>query len=75
MQEKMLAKDPSAGQTDRLQFVPTPGQHRQISADLATMPKDQLVKELTALRESEKWTGLDFSSQKAAVKEQLRRRR
>jgi hypothetical protein len=39
------------------------------------MPKDQLEKELSALRESEKWTGLDFSSQKAAVKEQLRRRR
>lgn len=74
MQEQIAAKDPGAGQADRLQFIPTPGQHRQASADLATMSHEQLLKELTSLRESEKWTGLDFSTQKAAVKEQLRRR-
>ena len=72
MQERLASEDPAASQSDRLQFIPTPGQHRKAPVELASMPREQLLKELTSLRESEKWTGLDFSAQKAAVKAHLR---
>ena len=75
MQEKLAAKDPGSSQTDHLRFVPTPGRSGAASMELSNMSREQLQKELSALRDSEKWTGLDFSAQKAVIKKQLLVRR
>jgi hypothetical protein len=75
MQEKLAAKDPGSGQTEQLRFVPTPGRSVPASMELSNMSREQLQKELSALRDSEKWTGLDFSAQKAAIKKHLQMRR
>jgi hypothetical protein len=74
MQEKLAAKDPGSSE-DQLKFVPTPGRSGPASMEVPNMSREQLLKELSALRDSEKWTGLDFSIQKANIKKHLLMRR
>ncbi len=54
---------------DDLKYVPMQGQGRP---EISLSSREQLQRELEALRESEKWTGLNFSKQKADLKARIR---
>mmetsp|Transcript_13048 Transcript_13048/g.31995 ORF Transcript_13048/g.31995 Transcript_13048/m.31995 type:complete len:126 (-) Transcript_13048:238-615(-) len=68
--EDVLKRMQAELQHKEFEIVPVPGSIKP--QDMKHMNKEQLLKELSNLRESEVWTGIPMKKQKQAVKQALR---